>query len=93
MGIIHFNADEAKKIASKYNELWAGAEIMLFVLVGAEVIVRFVIQSRIAEIFFKFKNVGAGVNEEHIVNQYTAVSANVSGIVGFFYSLRAVARA
>ncbi|MBR5467873.1 MAG: cation:proton antiporter [Firmicutes bacterium] len=37
MAITHFNKDEAKLLSSKYNELWTGAEIMLFVLVGAEV--------------------------------------------------------
>jgi len=37
MAITHFNKEEARKLSVKYNELWVGAEIMLFVLVGAEV--------------------------------------------------------
>jgi len=54
MGIIHFNADEAKKIASKYNELWAGAEIMLFVLVGAEVEIAYALNAGAAAVVLVF---------------------------------------
>ncbi len=52
MGIIIKQKDEefSKKMASKYNRLWSGAEIFLFVLVGVAVDVRYAFSAGIAVI-------------------------------------------
>jgi len=52
MGIIIKQKDEefSKKMASKYNQLWSGAEIFLFVLVGVAVDVRYAFSAGIAVI-------------------------------------------
>ena len=52
MGIIIKQKDEefSKKMASKYNQLWSGAEIFLFVLVGVAVDVRYAFNAGIAVI-------------------------------------------
>ena len=52
MGIIIKQKDEefSKKMASKYNQLWSGAEIFLFVLVGVAVDIRYAFSAGIAVI-------------------------------------------
>ena len=52
MGIIIKQKDEefSKKMASKYNQLWSGAEIFLFVLVGVAVDVRYAFSAGFAVI-------------------------------------------
>ncbi len=50
MAIMHFNKDLAKMFSGKYNELWVGAEIFLFVLVGAEVEVSYALKAGIGAI-------------------------------------------
>ena len=52
MGIIIKQKDEefSKKMASKYNQLWSGAEIFLFVLVGVAMDVRYAFNAGIAVI-------------------------------------------
>ena len=52
MGIIIKQKDEefSKKMASKYNQLWSGAEIFLFVLVGVAVDVRYAFSAGVAVI-------------------------------------------
>lgn len=52
MGIIMKQKDEefSKKMSSKYNQLWSGAEIFLFVLVGVAVDVRYAFSAGIAVI-------------------------------------------
>ena len=50
MAIMHFNKDLAKMFSGKYNELWVGAEIFLFVLVGAEVEVSYALKAGVGAI-------------------------------------------
>lgn len=52
MGIIIKQKDEefSKKMASKYNQLWLGAEIFLFVLVGVAVDVSYALRAGVATI-------------------------------------------
>ena len=44
MIILHYKKDTAQRLALKFSKLWIGAELLLFVLVGASVDLRFVWQ-------------------------------------------------
>ncbi len=52
LGIIlsQINGDLAKRISTKYNKLWLGAEIILFVLVGATVDLKYAISAGVTAI-------------------------------------------
>ena len=54
MSLMHFNGKEAKELAGKYNELWSGAEILLFALVGAEVEISYAVNAGLAAVMLVF---------------------------------------
>lgn len=40
----------AKRLSAKFNKLWVGAEVMLFVLVGATVDIRYAVSAGVVSI-------------------------------------------
>lgn len=50
ISLLKFNKDLAKRISLKYNKLWVGAEVLLFVLVGATVNIQYAIKAGIISI-------------------------------------------
>lgn len=50
ISLLKFNKDLAKRISLKYNKLWVGAEVLLFVLVGATVNIQYAIKEGIISI-------------------------------------------
>lgn len=54
MSIMHFNGKEAKELAEKYNGLWSGAEMLLFVLVGAEVEISYAVNAGLVAVMLVF---------------------------------------
>lgn len=56
MGLILYKTYQplARRLSSKYNKLWVGAEILLFVLVGATVDLHYAVASGLTAILFLF---------------------------------------
>lgn len=50
-GILHRYALLAKRLAGKYSKLWVAAEVILFVLVGAAVDIRYTVHAGLATLF------------------------------------------
>lgn len=49
--VIHFKSEElSKEISSSYSQLWVGAEVLLFALVGAAVNIQYALQSGISAV-------------------------------------------
>ena len=48
----------AKRLSAKFNKLWVGAEVMLFVLVGATVDIRYAVSAGVVSIVLIFCGFG-----------------------------------